>query len=77
MPTPSPTMAAITGAQTGMSMSSPSSGIRAGADQQPEQRHRSGSPAASNDPKATTRITAATTRPITSPTLAGGCSKLK
>ena len=77
MPTPSPTMAAMTGAQTGMSMSSPSSGIRLAPTSSPNSATASGSPAASNDPKATNRITAATTRPITSPTLAGGCSKLK
>jgi hypothetical protein len=70
-------MAAMAGAQTGMSISSPSSGSALAPTRSPNSATASGNPAASSDPKATNRISAATTRPIASPTLAGGCSKLK
>ena len=77
MPTPRPTIAPMTVAQAGMSTTYATSDSEPAPTASPSSAVPIGRPIATTEPKATSRITTAASRPRASPSPAGGCSKAK
>ena len=77
MPTPSPTIDPMTTAQLGTSTTYATTDNDPAPTARPTRAVPIGSPIATTDPKASSRITIATPRPRASPSPAGGVSNAK
>ena len=77
MPTPRPTIDPITIAQLGMSTAYATREREPAPTARPSSAVPIGRPIATSDPKASNKITIATSRPSASPTPVGACSNAK